>query len=203
MPDNKGFQSVALYRFDQILKKWYPFTGFVGLGTSENHLGQAGGYATIAVKEITRPADTSAYLANDVINTATSGSSMLNLPAAARKNAGMGYITGIEIIGDQSAEVWQPKVHLQQQARSTVLNDNAAFTATYAMFGSGIILIADITLPALAAYGSVAKSRLDGLAIPFICNTSDDDLYFDLQTLTAFTPVSGAKYTVKLYIIQL
>lgn len=173
------------------------------IAAGETHVGQVGGYATVVATEVTRTADTNAYTANDVIQTDTSGATMLSWAAAARKNAGMGYITGIEIIGDQSAEVWQPKIHVQQQARSTVLNDNEAFTATYAMFGGSIKLIADVTMPVLAAYGTVAKSRIDGLAIPFVCNTGDAKLYFDLQTLTAFTPVSGAKYTVKLYVIQL
>ena len=173
------------------------------ISAGETHIGQAGGYASIIATEFTRTADTNAYTANDVLQTATSGATMLSWAAAARKNAGMGYITGIEVIGDQSAEVWQPKIHVQQQARAVVLNDNEAFAATYAMYGGGIKLIGDVTLPVLSAYGTTAKSRIDGLAIPFLCNTSDAKLYFDLQTLTAFTPVSGAKYTIKLYTIQL
>jgi len=171
------------------------------LPSGENHVGQVGGYAFTVSKEITRPADTNVYTANDVINTATSGSTMLNLASVARKNGGHGYITGIEIFSDQPSETWQPKANLYNKARASVLNDNAAFALTYAQMTNPSWARA-ITLPPLSAYGSISHAVLDGLAIPFSCDINDDDLYFDLQTLTGFTPASGAKYTVRLSGVQ-
>ena len=156
----------------------------------------------VIATEFTKPSGTTGYSANDVLNTSTTVAVQLKWLAAASKSSGSGLIVGAEVIGSVQSEVWQPKLHIYNAARATVLQDNAAFTATYAIVGTTNVLITDITLPALSAYGVVSKSRIDGLSIPYQC-AIDEILYFDLQTLTAIaTSGDSAKYTVKLYVIQ-
>lgn len=149
--------------------------------------------------DITRPANATAYTANDVIN--NTGNSPLRIPDIARVKGGSVYIQGVTVIGDQAggggAETWQPRVWVYQTMRAVPLADNAAFTMSMTI-ARAIGLQTEFLLPALTspAGSTIDKSTMENIAVLVQAEATTRDLLFDLQSLTAYTPSSGALYSV-------
>lgn len=152
--------------------------------------------------EITRPSNTTAYTAGDAINeTVTRNLSMLN---AAEFNGQALELVSISVRGDQSAEVWTPRISLIQAAGS--LADNVALTLGYSSFGgeSPTFIASSLALATAALAKPHAVStfvhavwRAGSQRHIYQCGPASKDIFYILGTDDAFTPVSGAKYTVE------
>jgi hypothetical protein len=79
---------------------------------------------TVASVEITRPANTTAYTAKDVIGT------IMTFSNALKSNAGNGYITKVRLMGDVSTQTFKSKLHLYSVSPTAVV-DNDPFTLLY------------------------------------------------------------------------
>ena len=83
--------------------------------------------------EFTRPSDTTAYAANDVVSdntTTTTTHSRCCWPA--RVTGEGGYITGIRVVTDKKSITPRFRVHIWNVAGATLAGDNAAWKDLYA-----------------------------------------------------------------------
>ena len=162
----------------------------------EASLGQVGGYVTVVRLEKTRPADTTAYAANDAICDSAGAGTVWTFPVARSGGPGSGVVTGVQAQTDDSATTAQLELDLYDDS-ITAINDNAEATRLYANKSK---FLRTVLLPALAkktTNSDMAEAYAD-VAIPFDA-VDGTNLIGILRTLTAFTPVSGAKYTVTIF----
>ena len=156
---------------------------------------------TISSVEITRPANTTAYIAKDVVGT------IMTFSNALKSNAGNGYVTKIRLMGDVSTQTFKAKLHLYSISPSAVV-DNDPFTLLYANTTNRL---GAIELQALSTEGTgstacstiwtAGKADVNGFAqgiLPIKGATGSNIIYGILETLDAFTPTSGGKYFVEL-----
>ncbi len=160
----------------------------------------AGSLAVVS-GEFTRPADTTAYAIGDVVANSTSAAAPLQISGCARVNGGSGYIVGVELIADQKSITPAFRVHVFNAA-PTQSNDNAAHRLLYADASKRV---AEIVLSAMSTPSDTTNSTcsriFDGNArIPFVCAAGTTTLWFVFETLTAFTPANGGKFTLRLLI---
>lgn len=171
---------------------------------TEVHLGQVGGTTVAVGVEITRPADTTAYAANDSVNTSTSAPTLITFANASRVASGTGYITKARLTTDQSACVAQMRLWLYNANTAFLNNDNAAFLIKYA---DKATRIGYIDFPALSteagsdcAFSFVPDSDPATPNFTALAFTADSgrSIYGAFETKTAFTPASGQKFYVEL-----
>lgn len=149
---------------------------------------------------LTRPANTSAYAAADLIGDKTSAPVLAAITASgmAQVSGNGGRIRGITAYTDQTTCVAHLRVHLFNNSAITLMNDNDPFTLLNA---NRPYQVAMITLPPLVTEGTgsnLAYAQDLTLDIPYLCNTTN--LYFMLETLDAFTPASGQNFYLKLLV---
>lgn len=151
--------------------------------------------------EVTRPANTTLYTALDAIADSASAPTIITFSGAAEKAGRGGKIIGAHIGTDQTANVEVFKLHLFNTA-PTPINDNAAMTAP--LYADIDIYIGSITFPAAAdenATGAAfAQSTTPGLN--FITDAAANDIYGMLEGTLGFTPASGQKFYMTLFIEQ-
>lgn len=172
----------------------------VAPATSEDHLGEVGGDLTMIATEFTRPSDTTAYAANDVVSDSTSTTTLQALLLAGRVTGEGGYITGIRVATDKKSITPRIRVHLWNVAGATVAADNAQWKDLYADSSKRV---GYIDLPAMITGADSTNSdnsrALDlALRVPYTCAATS--LFYVLETLDAFTPASGQKFTVTLFV---
>lgn len=170
------------------------------LAAGEAHVGAVGG-ATVAVRvEKTRPNDTNAYIANDVIaESASAGTSWAF--AVGRVATGSGVIVGAQVATDSTAGVARLELDLYDTDLATPLNDNAEATRLYTQQGK---FLQTITFPALAkktANSTQAEAANADVRVPFKCAGSST-IFGVLRTLDPFSTVAQAKYQVTLFAVQ-
>lgn len=171
----------------------------VAPATSEDHLGEVGGNLLMIATEFTRPSDTTAYAANDVVSDSTSATTMQALAAAARSTGIGGYITGVRVATDKKSITPRIRVHIWNTNGATLAVDNAAWKDLYADSSKRV---GYVDLPAMITGADSTNSdnsrSLDlALRIPYTCAATS--LYYVLETLDAFTPASGEKFTVTIF----
>jgi len=137
----------------------------------------------------TRPANTTAYAAGDVVN----GDGVLvpvTVAGAARRDGGSGVIEYVALeTNNVTVTNGTFRVHFFNASHATAA-DNAAFAslhanrAAYVGFADLTILVAD------SASATGAQTQVD-VNIPFVCASDDDDLYAVVVATGAYTPASG------------
>lgn len=177
-----------------------PVSGTVTAAASENHVGEIGGNLVSVATEFTRPADTLAYTAGDVVSDSTSATTMQALANAARVSGGSGYIVGIKISTDKKSITPRLRVHFFGTNGATIAADNVAYKEVYAD-GSKRLFYYD--MPAMTTAADTTNSDMSrsvdtSMRIPYICAATS--LYYVLETLDAFTPASGQKITVTTFL---
>jgi hypothetical protein len=160
-----------------------------------------GGQLVTVAKEFTRPADTTAYAANDVVSDSTSATTIQSLVNVARINGGSGYIVGAALRTNLKSVTPRIRVHLFNAVGATVSADNAPAQSKYADIGKRL---GSFDLAALATSVDTTNSDYSGvvdstLRIPFVCAGGDRNLYFVTETLDAFTPASGEKFSLTIF----
>ena len=140
------------------------------------------------VTTFTRMTNATAYVANQVINNLTSGAANRALANVARAIGSSGYLKLILMCANTGVTP-RIRVHLYDAAPSTAKNDAATWALDYTNDASKYLGYVDMD----AMNGGVATAMF---LVPYKSNAAKD-LYFELQTLDAFTPASGTSYTLK------
>jgi hypothetical protein len=146
----------------------------------------------------TRPADTTAYSANDVVGPAVAA--LLSFAGAFRLVAGSAYIVKAKLKTNQQANVAQFRLHLYNAA-PTVVADNVQFPI---LFADEAKHLGFIDFPAMQTEGNLSDSAfaLWTGQISALAAAADTTIYGVLETKTAFTPASGQQFAVRLSLDQ-
>ena len=165
-------------------------------GDTVQELGvRAGGHGALVGVDFTRPADTTAYAAKDVVGPAVTAN--LTFANVARVNGGSGIITKARVVTSQSANVASYRLYLFHTA-PTAIADNAPFTLLDANKDKRIGFI-DIGPAATEGAGSdCAEAENDWVRKVFKCAAASRTIYGILTTQTVFTPASAQTYYVEL-----
>lgn len=167
---------------------------------SENHIGSVGGGLVNVSAEFTRPANTTAYTAGDVVSDSTSATTLLAISGCARVSQGSGYITGIRVIADQKSITPRLRIHVYNASNPTVAVDNAAMKILYADIGKriGSIDLIALTTATDTANSTSSQAQALDIRVPFVCAAASTTLYLLIETLDAFTPANAGKFTIQL-----
>jgi hypothetical protein len=143
-----------------------------------------------------RPANTTAYAANDAVSDSTSAPTVLTFNTVSKRPAVSGYVVKARLITDQSTNTAQFRLWLYHTA-PTAINDNAAFTYLYADRAK-LAGYVDLGPLQTEGSGSDAAFATEGtVRLPFV-NGPTRALYGLLETKTAFTPASGQNFYVEI-----
>lgn len=163
-----------------------------------------GGSLVTITTELTRPADTTAYAANDVVSNSTSATTLLTMTNCARVAGGSGYITGVRVVTNLKSITPRMRVHMLNANNPTIAADNVAAKTLYADLSKrvGSVDLAAMTTSADTTTSDQSGASDFSIRIPFVCAAGDRNLYIWLETLDAFTPASGEKFSVVLSVDQ-
>lgn len=153
----------------------------------------------------TRPSDTTAYAAKDVISNSTSSPYVITFAGMGRVNGGSGTIVKTRLMTSQKTCTAQLRLHLFHTA-PTATNDNSPYLYLYA---NAAYRVGMIDFPAMntedptnsTAAGSMRPSSDGSYGPPnlwYKCAANDTALYGVLETLTGFTPDSAQAFYVEL-----
>lgn len=155
----------------------------------------------------TRPADTTAYAAGDVVADSTSAPTIMRFKGAARGKATPSIIQHAVLV-DSASVATKPDLELWLfDTTITMDNDNAAFTPTDAElltlvgvidFATGDFKVGDATVGA----GGNSICEASNLGLPFNTTKDDNDLFGVLVVRNAYVPVSGEVFTVRLHLLD-
>jgi hypothetical protein len=157
------------------------------------------GYQVTCSTDITRPADTTAYAANDAWADSTSSpaSGGFTLTGAARASGGSGVITDIYFLSSAvPGTLLQAEMHIFDAA-ATAVNDNAAWNLSDA---DAKLRVAVVPFT-LVADANNSFYHAQNLNIGFTCAGSANLRYL-IKVKNAYTPASGEVLTVRAKIIQ-
>lgn len=144
----------------------------------------------------TRPADTSAYTANDIVGNATGSTAAWTFPAIA-PGAGEIYITSAALEVDLAAVpsgMTSFVLYLYNITPPSALGDNAAFDLPS---GDRASFIGSVDLGTPVDLGSTLYVRTDNLNIPV--SALGTSIFGYLVTVGAYTPASETVYKITLH----
>jgi hypothetical protein len=162
---------------------------------------QAVGLQVIVTNSFTRPSDTNAYAAQDVVSNSTSAPAVLTFANAARANGGSGIIMSARHL-KSSATVngASYRLHLYRVA-PTAINDNAQFTLLYANRTNRVGFI-DFS-HSTGGTGSDSSHALSTMQnLPFVCDAALRSLFGILVVTGAPAQTSGEQHFIELAIAQ-
>ena len=170
------------------------------LAANEDHIGEVGGKLTRVDVEFTRPANTTAYTAGDVVSNDATTTTPMAFANLARVNAGSGYIVAARLVTDKKSITPKIRVHLFNAADPTLSGDNVAHQEKYADIGKRIASfdLAAMTTATDTSNSDTSRASDDTLRVPFACAAASRTVYAVLEALDAFTPASGQKFTLTL-----
>ena len=154
----------------------------------------------------TRPENTTAYAAGDVVSGATAA--VMKFSKCAGQGGQGGSVRSVMIISsaDQTtkldADLWL------FDAAPAIADDNAAFAPTDAEILTvvGVVSVVGTTAANTKVGLTTGTGNQvfinDGLDIPFACAKTDAALYGILVARNAYTPVSAEVFRIKLGVIQ-
>lgn len=153
----------------------------------------------------TRPDDTTAYAAKDVISNSTSSPYVITFAGMGRVTGGSGTIVKARLMTSQKTCTAQLRLHLFHTA-PTAINDNSPYLMLYSNAANRVGMI---DFPACAtedptnstAAGSMRPSSDGSYGPPnlwYKCAVADTALYGVLETLSVFTPDNAQTFYVEL-----
>lgn len=149
---------------------------------------------------MTRPADTNAYAAQDVVSDSTTAPTLLQFTGSARENGGSGIIVSARHLKSSTVSA-NFRLHLYRNNSATPVNDNAQFPLLFANRLSQIGFI-DFN-HGTGGTGSDSTNALTTFAgLPFVCDAGTSSLFGILVALTAYTPTSAEQHFIELAISQ-
>jgi hypothetical protein len=175
--------------------------GTVELEAGEAHVGEVGGRTVMVSVEKTRPADTTAYTANDAVAATGAGNSWEF--TVGRVATGSGLIVGAQFATDDANWVSRMELDLYDSDIATPLADNAEATRLYVNQAK---FLGTIAFPAAAkkTTNSTAAEAVASMdrALGYKCAAASK-IYGVLRTLDGdATPESGKKYRINLTVVQ-
>lgn len=181
----------TLVRIDQKLPDLSGSTG------SSEGVFLVGGRSSSPVVTFTRPADTTAYTANDVIgstSTAIHGATSAGVAGALIQIQSISLVVNLTAVPSGMTSF---RVHLWESS-PTAIADNAAFSAAAADRAK---YRGFYDLPTIAAVGGgFLWTHADYVGRPIRLTTTG--FFFNLQTIGAFTPASETEYSVRFNCVE-
>ena len=141
---------------------------------------------------LTRPADTNAYAANDVIANSVGAPAVLTIPFMP-ENGDSGYITKVRALTNVNNFTGRLRLHLYTAAPNAIA-DNAPFTLLWA---NRETRIGFIDIPAMQTGGAgsdASNALLADIRLFFKLSDTSKNLFAIVQTLDAFTPVASQQF---------
>lgn len=171
-----------------------------GLVCDDKPLPVKGRKVQVAATELTRPANTTAYTAGDVVSNDAATTTLLSFASFARVNAGSGYIVGARLATDKKSITPRFRVHLYNASNPTVAADNAAHKTLYADLGKriGSFDLPAMTTPVNTTDSTESITQDMTLRIPFFAAAATRTIYALLETLDDFSPANAQKFTLTL-----
>ena len=153
------------------------------------------GHGALVGVDFTRPADTTAYAAKDVVGPAVTAN--LTFANVARVNGGSGIITKARVVTSQSANVASYRLYLYHTA-PVAIADNSPFPLLLANRANrvGFIDIGPMATEGAGSDCAAAQNNWDRMT--FKCAAGSRTLYGILVTQTVFTPANAQTYYVEL-----
>ena len=156
-----------------------------------------GGATVTSTVSRTRPADTLAYLANDVVADSTTAATIITFTNMTRVNGGTGYITKALFKSNLSTLTSVFRLHLYSVAPAVVA-DNVPFPELWADT-AGYLGFIDFESTSTEGAGSDScKSLNKDIRLAFNAAAGTTSIFGVLQTKTLFTPTSGQLISIKL-----
>jgi hypothetical protein len=155
-----------------------------------------GGKSVQKSASFTRPADTTAYAANDAIANSTSAPTLLSFANCANANGGQGYIVKTRLLTNQKTCTARFRLSFYHTAPSPV-NDNAPKPMLYANKDKLIGLI-DLDPCNTEDTSSDAAYALSTALMPYVLASGSTSIYCILTTLDAFTPASAQQFYLEI-----
>jgi hypothetical protein len=155
-----------------------------------------GGKSVQKSASFARPADTTAYAANDAVANSTSAPTLLSFANCANANAGQGYIVKTRLMTNQKTCTARFRLSFYHTAPSPV-NDNAPKPMLYANKDK---LIGRIDLDPCNTEDTTSDAAftLSTALMPYVCAAADTTIYCILTTLDAFTPASAQQFFLEI-----
>ena len=159
------------------------------------------------ITSFTRPANTTAYAAGDVVCNSTSAPVILTFSRSSNQTNGNGTILHAVCV-DSANVATKPDLELWLFDTTVGMdNDNAAFTPTDAEL---LTLVGVIAFPTASFKVGDAASGADGNSVceatptlPFKCaGTTENALYGIVVVRNAYVPVSGETFSFRLKILD-
>lgn len=174
--------------------------GFASAGGSSTAPAHVIGVGRSDDASFTRPNDTNAYGANDVVCNSTSAPAVLTFADVGPSGGGEVWITGVDLRIDAAAVpagMTIMRLHLYNAA-PTPINDNAAFDLPS---GDRAKYLGFIDLPTPVDVGATLWSSTEELfyAVRKQVTLASANLYGILVTVTAYTPTAEVVKTVRVH----
>ena len=154
-------------------------------------------YRTTAT--ITRPSNTTAYTAGDVVGD-TGGSAIISLSAAG-PSAGFAIIQSVSLVFSDSAVpsgMGAFRLHLYSVS-PTAITDNAAFDL---LSGDRATYMGFIDLPTPSDFGSSLYTQTDYPGRLIKLGGGSTTLFAELETRAAYTPVSASTVAIRMNLLE-
>ena len=155
-----------------------------------------GGKSVQKSASFTRPADTTAYAANDAIADSTSEPTLLSFANCANANGGRGYIVKTRLLTNQKRvrHVLDYRFITQHQALLMITHLSPCFT----QIKDKLIGSIDLDPCKTEDTSSDAAYALSTALMPYVCAAADTTIYCILTTLDAFTPASAQQFYLEI-----
>jgi len=175
----------------------------VTLNAGSNYIGFISGDLVESEAGFTRPSNTTAYTAGDIVSNSTTATALMVFANAGRANGKGGYITKARL--DTSKKDWASAMRLwlytKSEANVTIQVDNLPKATTYA---NADLAVGFIDFPVTADEADTTNSTgahaFQPLNVPlaYLCDTADTALYGVLTDQTGATPASAQTFRVYL-----
>lgn len=159
-----------------------------------------GAASSIVTATLTRPSDTNAYAAGDIVANATSNASVITFSNCARILAGTGVVTAAVMI-DSAAPVTKLDAELYLFSSSPATDDDNEALNISDSDALKLIGVIDFGGDPYVTGANCIYQQL-GVNIMFECAAASKDLYGILVARNIYTPVSAEVFTIKLKVSQ-
>lgn len=154
------------------------------------------GFLSVAV-EFTRPANTTAYVVGQSVQSSTSAPAILTYSGAGRVASGTGWIAKCRAVTDQVTCTGIIRIHLWSVSNPTLTNDGTALADTYADVKDATKYLGYIDLPQFTPGGAGAVTQNDWTRLKYK-SAAGQQVYAFCEARNAWTPANGQKITVTL-----
>lgn len=163
----------------------------------ENHIGAIGGHIEVATTSFTRPADTTAYAAGDLIANSITAGSVVPLTFAVSRSADKGFMVRRARIKKSTTGTTNAafRLHLYKQSPTVSNGDNGAWLTNERNYLGAIDVTMDKVFTDAAKGIGVPSAGSDIQGTP---DTGTVNIYGLIEARAAYTPGSAEVFTIAL-----